>query len=65
MTTPPPGTLEALQHAAREVTSAVQDVGINPNYHRHQLQRLQSEWPTLYYALRNLERVTPESDSRP
>lgn len=57
------GTLEALQHAAREVARAVQDAGINPNYHRHQLQRLQREWPTLYYALRNLERAAEWGDN--
>lgn len=48
-----------LEHAAREVASAVQNEGTTPNYHRQQLRRLQREWPTLYYALRDLERVTP------
>ena len=56
-----------LEHAAREIVNAIQDEGIAPNYHRQQLRRLKREWPTLYYALRHIERVTPpdECDGAP
>lgn len=47
-----------LEHAAREIVNAIQDEGIAPNYHRQQLRRLKREWPTLYYALRHIERAT-------
>ena len=54
-----------LEHAAREVVSAIQEEGIAPNYHRQQLRRLRSEWPTLYYALFHLVRATPPADFGP
>lgn len=40
--------------ATARVVNAVTAVGVNPEYHQRQLDRLRREWPTLYYALMDL-----------
>lgn len=37
--------------AAARVVRAVTNAGTHPEHHQRQLDRLRSEWPTLYYAL--------------
>ena len=37
--------------ATARVVRAVTSVGVNPEHHQRQLDRLRREWPTLYYAL--------------
>lgn len=46
MTKPTPATVR--------VVNAVTAVGVNPEYHQRQLDRLRLEWPTLYHALMSL-----------
>ena len=40
----------------RRVSSAINNEGSHPHYHRQKLLQLKREWPTLYYAVADLAR---------
>lgn len=47
-------TVVAQAEQIDRIRRAVTDPGRHPDYHRHQLERLRTEWPTLYHAIMDL-----------
>lgn len=40
------------------IRHAILNEGVNPEYHRDAVRRLEHEWPTLYHAIMRLIQVT-------
>ena len=45
---------QEIRARVEKLKRAVHDPGINPEYHRQQLRKLATNWPTLYKAVRSL-----------
>lgn len=50
--------LERVLVAIQNLKLAIEDEGINPHYHKAQINRLREEWPSLMNSLDDLIRLS-------